>query len=202
MSSQDVSQRLVISYVYDLPFGHGQKYMGDASGVADKLVSGWGVDGITTFQKGFPLKFTYANTTPLEGLGLGISNIRPDVIAGCDKSSPAGGGIAKTRTRPSIRLASLLLRTTDTGLKLALIPRSVRLESTTGIWRSLSEPSSDRTTSSVLEFRTEFFNTFNRTQFGFPGTSYNGTPTGNSFGLITSQLNNPRLIQFGLKFAF
>ena len=42
LSSQDVSQRLVISYVYDLPFGHGQRYMGDATGVVDKVVSGWG----------------------------------------------------------------------------------------------------------------------------------------------------------------
>ena len=63
LSSQDVSQRLVISYVYDLPFGHGQRYMGDATGVVDKLVSGWGVDGVTTFQKGFPLKITWAGSS-------------------------------------------------------------------------------------------------------------------------------------------
>ena len=48
----------MISYVYDLPFGHGQKFMSDATGVKDKLIAGWGVDGITTFQKGFPLKLT------------------------------------------------------------------------------------------------------------------------------------------------
>ena len=28
LSSQDVSQRLVLSYVYDLPFGHGQTVYG------------------------------------------------------------------------------------------------------------------------------------------------------------------------------
>jgi len=38
LSSQDVSQRLVVSYVYDLPFGHGQRYMGDASGALNKVV--------------------------------------------------------------------------------------------------------------------------------------------------------------------
>ena len=31
LSSQDVPQRLVISYVYDLPFGHGQKFMSDGN---------------------------------------------------------------------------------------------------------------------------------------------------------------------------
>src|SRR6202021_2432823 len=48
LSSQDVSQRLVISYVLDLPFGHGKTWLNGASGVEDKVVSGWGIDGVTT----------------------------------------------------------------------------------------------------------------------------------------------------------
>ncbi len=69
LSSQDVSQRLVISYVYDLPFGHGQKYMSDVSGAMNKVVSGWGVDGVTTFQKGFPLPISFAGSTALSSAG-------------------------------------------------------------------------------------------------------------------------------------
>jgi hypothetical protein len=73
LSSQDVSQRLVISYVLDLPFGHGRRYAAGFSGVADKVVSGWGIDGVTTFQRGFPLKITWAGTaTPLEAANLPI----------------------------------------------------------------------------------------------------------------------------------
>src|SRR5438093_2284586 len=56
LSSQDVSQRLVISYVLDLPFGHGKRFLGGVSGITSKAVSGWGIDGVTTFQRGFPLK--------------------------------------------------------------------------------------------------------------------------------------------------
>ncbi len=63
LSSQDVSQRLVISYVLDLPFGHGKAFLSGMTGVADKVVSGWGVDGITTFQRGFPLKISYSGST-------------------------------------------------------------------------------------------------------------------------------------------
>ncbi len=90
LSSQDVSQRLVISYVLDLPFGHGKAFASNLNGIANGVVSGWGVDGITTFQRGFPLKISYAGSTPLEAANLGVGNIRPDVIAGCDRKS--GGG--------------------------------------------------------------------------------------------------------------
>src|SRR5207249_11314150 len=54
LSAQDVAQRLVISYVLDLPFGKGKKYFSGVSGAGGKVVSGWGVDGVTTFQRGFP----------------------------------------------------------------------------------------------------------------------------------------------------
>jgi hypothetical protein len=83
LSSQDVPQRLVISYVLDLPFGRGKKFLGDATEATGKLVSGWGVDGITTFQRGFPVKISYGTGTPLSSP---ISNW-PHVVAGCDKST-------------------------------------------------------------------------------------------------------------------
>lgn len=49
-----------------------------------------------------------------------------------------------------------------------------------------------------LQFRAEFYNLFNRVQFDFPGTAF-GTA---QFGVVANQLNDPRLLQFALKFAF
>jgi hypothetical protein len=207
LSSQDVSQRLILSYVYDLPFGHGQRFMSDATGAVDKIVSGWGIDGITSFQKGFPLKITWAGpATPLEGLGLGISNIRPDVIPGCNKKASTLGKVdeafntacfaappdygygTEARVDPDLRAAGI------NNWDLALFKRTQF-----GPDNKLG-----------LEFRTEFFNAFNRVQLGFPGTGFNGDTTpgvgtginNNGFGVVTSQANNPRLIQFALKFLF
>ena len=49
-----------------------------------------------------------------------------------------------------------------------------------------------------LDFRAEIFNLFNHAQFGLPGADINTT----QFGLISSTVNNPRLVQFGLKLTF
>jgi outer membrane receptor protein involved in Fe transport len=49
-----------------------------------------------------------------------------------------------------------------------------------------------------LEFRAEFFNLFNHSQFNEPGNGY-GSPT---FGLITSSSVPGRILQFGLKYLF
>jgi hypothetical protein len=214
LSSQDVSQRLVMSYVYDLPFGHGQRYMSDASGVTGKIVSGWGIDGVTTFQKGFPLPLTYGASTPLSSAGFSQNfALRPNVVPGCSKGitqtpssagflwfnpncfAPPGGSLAasawdfgdESRVDATLRGAGInnwdfaLFKTTNFGPENKL----------------------------GLQFRTEFFNTFNRVQFGPPNTSCcNNTslavPATNntSFGIVNSQLNSPRLIQFALKFLF
>ena len=195
LSSQDVSQRLVISYVLDLPFGRGRRFMSNASGVTNAILGGWGVDGVFTFQRGFPLKISWAGpSTPLENANLGVSNIRPNVVSGCDKSSggqkisqwfntscfstpPAWGFGTESRVDASLRAKGI------GNVDIAFFKR-------TKITERLG-----------FEFRAEFFNLFNHPQFGFPGTGYI-SGNSNGFGQVTSQVNNPRLIQFAGKFVF
>ncbi len=50
-----------------------------------------------------------------------------------------------------------------------------------------------------LQFRAEAFNAFNRVRFGSPNTNVNG---GANFGRVTTQANDPRQLQFGLKLLF
>ncbi len=201
LSSQDISQRLVISYVLDLPFGRGKAFANNMNGIANGAVSGWGVDGITTFQRGFPLKINWAGpSTALEGAGLGVANVRPDVIPGCDLK--AGGGHitnwfntncfapppqwgfgTEARVDPILRGPGI------DNFDFAIFKR-------TKVTERLG-----------IEFRTEFFNIFNHPYFNVPGNGYNGTPTGNGFGVITSTVgagvaSPERLIQFALKFVF
>jgi hypothetical protein len=54
------------------------------------------------------------------------------------------------------------------------------------------------TESKRVEFRTSFYNLFNHPNLGNPNT----TVLNATFGKITSMANSPRVIEFGLKFAF
>ena len=205
LSSQDVPQRLVVSYVLDLPFGHGKRFASGLNGVANGVVSGWGLDGITTFQRGFPVKISWGGSDALTGAGLGIGSLRPDYIPGCDKNV---SGSAVARVKEWFNTACFTAPSGNNG--------SVNIPNNP--WTFGNEPRVDaslrqqgvvnfdfavfkRTTIMerlALEFRAEFFNIFNHPQFGPP----NGTVTSSTFGQVTNTVNNPRLVQFGLKVVF
>jgi hypothetical protein len=51
-------QTLILTYVYALPFGRGQKFAGDVSPAMDYVVGGWSVSGVTNFRSGAPLLVT------------------------------------------------------------------------------------------------------------------------------------------------
>jgi outer membrane receptor protein involved in Fe transport len=192
ISSFDSRSRLTVSYVVDLPFGKGKKLLPGVKGVADKIVSGWGVNGLTTFQDGFPLAFTA--TPNLTGFNTGL---RPNVAAGCN---PVIGGAIQQRLNKDFNTACY---------------------SVPGIWTFGSEGRTDpvlrgagvnnwnasifkKTAISErfnLEFRAEAFNLFNRVQFGNPGLVAS-TAAGNTFGIISTQLNSPRLIQLALRLTY
>jgi len=195
LSSQDVSQRLVISYVLDLPFGRGKKYLSDASGVMDKLVGGWGIDGVTIFQKGFPLVLGngVANYTTLFGAGS-----RPNYVSGCNRSSPAHGS---AKLGEWFNTACFTAPADFTFGNEARVDPGLRSSGVNNWDVSLFKRTRFGPDEKLgLEFRTEFFNLFNRTQFAPPNTSVGSS----TFGVVSSTAagTNPRLIQFGLKFVF
>lgn len=192
LASFDTPDRLVVSYVMDIPVGKGRKYLSNANGFVNAALGGWGVEGVTTIQSGFPLHFgTNQNLTNSQGGGS-----RPNIVAGCDASvsgsaqsrldgwfntacfsqpGPFTFGNA-SRTDPSLRSAGIANWDFSAFKKFPFGPE--------GRYN--------------IEFRSEFFNIFNRVQFDYPGQTQGST----SFGVVSVQQNLPRLVQFALRFAF
>src|SRR5207344_360465 len=57
ISDLDVTNRLSLNGIYELPFGNGKRFASEASGLKEALVGGWQVQGVYTWQTGFPIAF-------------------------------------------------------------------------------------------------------------------------------------------------
>jgi hypothetical protein len=184
-SDFDVDHRLVGSFVYNLPFGKGEKIAGDASGLKNALVGGWQVNGIATFQKGFPITITAADAG---GLNDSFGTNRADIIGdpypdGFNKSIDAWFNTSAF-AQPAPGSFGSVGRNTLRGpginnLDLALFKNF------------------DLARGSRIQFRFESFNTFNHAQFNAPIVNV----ADNRFGRITSARPG-RINQIGLKLLF
>jgi Carboxypeptidase regulatory-like domain len=206
LSSFDVRHRLVLNYVMDLPFGDGRKFGANTTGVLRGLISGWSLNGVTTFQSGFPLAFTA--TPNLIGYGY---NLRPNVDPSCSRSV---GGSSLDRLNKWFNTSCFSVPngafvasdpTSDPRLrwKLGNAPRvdqDLRADGVknTNLAVSKATPIQGRVN---LTIRVEAFNLFNRTQFGPPNTTVT-TASNSTLGQVTTQQNQPRLMQLAFRFTF
>src|SRR5262245_57307918 len=57
VSDTDYPNRFAMSAIYELPFGKGRMFLGDANGFVSRLVGGWQIQGVYTYQSGAPLSW-------------------------------------------------------------------------------------------------------------------------------------------------
>jgi hypothetical protein len=190
-STSDARHIAVVNSSYELPFGSGKKVLANQHGLSQKLISGWTVSGVETMQSGLPftpqLGFNPTNN------GDSRNPIRPSwnpafsgpiVLGGPNQYfNPNAFILPPTGTYGNVGRDILYgpgLATTDLSLaKNTAISEKLR-----------------------LQFRAEFFNVFNRANFGSPNAvvfgSASATPSPTA-GVITSTSTTSRQIQFGLK---
>jgi hypothetical protein len=211
LSSFDARDRLVVSYVYPFPVGRNQHFLSHLSRVGNAFLGGWGMEGITTFQRGLPLGLTNATNTLSTYAYQG--SMRPMYIA----SAAGCNGDKTTSGSKYSRLGGPLASTTYFNTA-CFVQQSL---SNPYIFNRFQYGNESRTDSTLrgpgqanwdlslykdlpirenmnFNLRVEAFNIFNRVQFGNPNTQ-----VGNAlFGNITTQLNNPRAIQLSGRFVF
>jgi hypothetical protein len=202
-SALNAGQQLSISGRYELPFGAGKRWANATSGVANKIVGGWQINGISTFLSGFP--FTPLIGSNRSGDGDTRNPDRPNLAAGLTRpvvtGNPAKWFNPTAFTVPQAGTYGNLGRNGFLGPGLADVDFSI--VKNTPISEGVS-----------LQFRAETFNIFNRVNFGPPNTTVFSIPSGNpatlnpaqpysaSAGFISTLAANPRQIQFGLKLLF
>lgn len=187
-SPYSAAQRLVFSYIYQLPVGLGKRFL-NRGGAVNQILGGWEVSGITSFQSGFPfsvLSADFSNT--------GTLNAFPDRICNGNNAHKTVEEWFDTSCFTTTLLSQALIsghpRFGDSGRNILIGP---------GLkdWDLSVRKKFRLTERFTLDFRGEFYNAFNTPSFGTPG-AFIGSPT---FGVITSA-GSPRDLQFGLKLLF
>lgn len=183
----DISQRAVVSVVYELPFGAG-KWWSPSNAVLQRIAGGWQVSGIGVMQTGQPLIIRGASNQMADrpnstGASAKIDNPTAarwfDTTAFVNPPDFTFGNIG--RTLPDVRA-----------------PGTVNWD--------LSLIKNTRVTERVnLQFRAEAFNFLNHVNLGLPNQSFSAGADGKNrsatFGTITSA-RDARSVQFGLKVIF
>ncbi len=184
VADDDVTHVFHLANVYQFPATHFR-------GPVGKVVNGWSVNSLTTWQGGFPLTITSGIDNAFAG-STGNGN-RADYTGG--KADLGNSG------RPH---AEMIQQFFNTGAFVVNAPgtfgnsgrnilRGPRLFDT-----DFSVLKDTHVTERVtFQFRSEFFNVFNNVNFNNPNTNRS---SGN-FGRITSA-QSPRILQFGAKILF
>ena len=182
LAQGDQRHRFVLSALYALPVGKGQRFWSGSSAVVGKMVSGWQLGSIVTFASGQPLTatLTFDNSNTIDGVKLPdrVSNPNngPKTIAEFFNTSAFADPAPFAFGNAGI--------STIIGPGVSSIDFSI-LKNT---------PITERVN---LQFRSEFFNLPNHVNFGDPNTTF-GTP---QFGEITGAAAS-REIQFSLRLQF
>jgi hypothetical protein len=183
------------SVVYDLPFGTGRRWGGNASPWLDALVGGWQVALINSFFAGQTVSFYYEPASAFQVSSISQDfrgqiryrpNIVGEVLVPSDQRSPQNyfnraGLVIPDQTQPFGTAPRNAYR--GRSIVQADFAASKRFQMP---WRN-----------GGLEFRAEFFNLFNRANYYPPNVNLS-LPT---FGTIT-QAFDPRIVQLGLKATF
>jgi hypothetical protein len=179
-------QTLEISYAYTLPFGRGQMLFRTANGLLDKIVSGWQIAGLTSFQTGQPFSVTYTAPGSQVYGASGRANRVPGVPLYPSKKTNAEWFNTAAFTAPPAYTFG------NSGYDMLWGPHyqnwDMNLQKTIAI--------SERYR---VQLRGDAFNVFNHPNFSVPSASITNAT---SNGVISSVVNENRTIEFAAKFNF
>jgi hypothetical protein len=196
-------QVLTVNYSWLLPFGHGEPFLGSVGNLVNKVVSGWQLSGISTFQTGQPFSVTYTAPGSYTLDGTTYNNLvsgRANIVSGealypshktrAEWFNPAAfSAPANTAGIPGGAYGT-------SGYDMLRGPRfqdwDMNLQKNIAFRERYN-----------LQLRADSFNIFNHPNFGVPNASISNT---SSVGSITSISGTPayeqRTVEFAAKFSF
>jgi hypothetical protein len=203
LSLFDARHRFVFSYVWEFPVPQYQGFKG-------KVLDGWSISGITTFQSGFPIRITSQDDLELQSSFDFETPGEPNVVAPFKSVNPkaptcalgtgptSGTGVTCQPINAGFDPNNSFTNSTVVLGTIGNAPRTVCCGPGINNWELGFLKSTPVTERLRLEFRGQIFNVFNHSQFFQPDGNITD---GSDFGRI-KRARDPRLIQFAVKLLF
>ncbi len=188
LATFDTPHYLAVNSVWELPVGRGKTFL-NRGGILDAVLGGWQLNGLGIFHSGVPLQLTTASNNLFNYGG----TERPN----WNGQNPTLPGSIESRLNNYFNTAAFSQPAPFTFGNTARTLGNLRGPGLANMDLSIVKnfPIHEQIR---LQFRAESFNTLNHPQFGLPNTSI-GT---SSAGVVSTQQNKPRDIQFALKLLF
>jgi Carboxypeptidase regulatory-like domain/TonB-dependent Receptor Plug Domain/TonB dependent receptor len=198
LSDFDIPQRVVVSYVLELPFGKGKPFL--QSGIASAVLGGWRTSGVYTFASGLPFTVTsggnYSTAIDPYGAATALPNVigAPTIVGNTGCWFYVSTNSACQALAPNATSAFALQQLGAFGNS----GRNTLRGPHTNVFDFSLMRDFAITERARLQARWEVFNLANTPQFALP----NGSLSDSSAGTITSLASDPRIMQFALRFSF
>jgi hypothetical protein len=191
VSQYDIPHVFQVSYVYQLPFGRGKQFGGSWNGFVDAVLGGWQTNGLWRFDNGMPVSLSLSTSRALPTYGAQ----RPNLIGPLTRND-GSNWLNQYFANPqnAVTPPPFTVGNAPRTIPTARIPGTAT--SALSFFKEFTLPKLPE--NNHLEFRAEAFNALNHPQFNGPNTTVGST----AFGKVTSQANNPRQVQLGLKLYF
>jgi hypothetical protein len=187
----DIPQFLTISGIYELPLGPGKPLL-NHSGIAGQILGGWQLGWLAQYHSGTPVGINASNVLPLFNGGN-----RPNLVQGVNPS------LSRSNFDPAIDpIYNIAAFSQPADYTFGNAPRVLgNLRDFPSYNENINLAKTFKLAERItLQFRAEFFNIFNRVQFGGGNTAF--SPSNANFGFVSGQSNTPRQGQLALRLKF
>jgi hypothetical protein len=206
VSDYDATHQINTNWVYELPFGHGQKWGSGWNRFTDAVLGGWSFSGLARWTSGFPFSvgngFRFPTDWELTGNAVQIGPAKTGLYTDANGDPNA---FAAAATPGGV--ASLLPGAPNPAFRFAYAGESggrnnLRGQGFFGIDLALRK-TWNITERQALSFTYDVYNFTNSVRFGFDANQFGSAiDTAGSFGNYNQTLTTPRVMEFALRYSF